>query len=109
MEKKLQQNKKYLCKICNNVLKIKNELLFCDVCNIFIGKPETYQSLSDYNALRGHITYKTNQDKNEKNFSVMISVYLFFVITIGVGLVLYIGFSSGFLLGEIMCQNLRCI
>ncbi len=109
MEEKSQKNKKYFCKICNNILKIKNELLFCDVCNIFIGKPETYERSPDLGVLRGHSVYKINQKRKNKDFPVMISVYLFFVVSVGVGIVLYVGFSSGFLLGRIMCQNFRCI
>ncbi|MEK7452836.1 MAG: hypothetical protein AAB614_01225 [Patescibacteria group bacterium] len=99
----LHEDKKYFCRICGNILKIKKELLFCYVCNIFIGDPATYQKAfnpNSFNSIYGRV--KTiNRNKNDSDISIMISIYVFMVFIVGIFILLYFGFNSEILFGGI--------
>ena len=102
MEK--EKNENYFCKICGKTLKIKDELLFCSKCQIFIGKPETYKKSFAPNSPEVSVDTKSDSD-----LSVMVSIYITMILVVGVSIISYIGFHSGILFGELLCQSLQCI
>ena len=104
----METEEKYFCRICGNILEIKSELLYCATCNIFMGKQETYKKSFDSGLLKDNITSTVN-NKTDSELSTMVSIYITMILVIAVGIILYIGFSSGMLLGKIICQNLQCM
>jgi len=52
------KKEEYWCKVCNENLEIKDGLLFCSRCNIFMGKKSTFKSAFDPDLVAGKIPYR---------------------------------------------------
>jgi len=78
----------YFCKVCGVKLEMKNGLLFCHHCNIYMGKPETFSISYDTNELNTNVILSGSTNENKSN-SVFYAVYAFASIAVGIGIVLY--------------------
>jgi hypothetical protein len=76
-------NKKIYCPLCREQLIMKNEILFCSSCNIYIGKPETFYVSFGANSHYFHQDHEfLYKNKEEETISHVFFSYIIIFITI---------------------------
>ncbi len=87
----------FFCRVCSRQLIIKNNLLFCESCNIFVGRPETYQKAFNPTLLKDrapHRAVSRSVSKKEED-SVLFFIYFFIVFFVGIFVLVYFGAIFG--------------
>ncbi len=63
-------NTKKYCPLCKHLLILKNDLLFCSFCNIYIGKVESFNISFNFNNHYFQQNYNFPHKKEEKEKSI---------------------------------------
>jgi len=78
--------KKRYCPLCGKQLDLKNDLLFCPSCNIYIGRPDTFHisfgPSSHYFSDNHQLLHKREEEKTITG--VFLSYLIIFIMTVGV-------------------------
>jgi|GEM_PF-5866248 len=79
-------NKNRHCPLCRELLVLKNDVLFCPSCNIYIGRPESFHISFGPNSHYFHQKFELNhsREKEETVSHVFLSYIIIFIIIVGV-------------------------